>query len=88
MIRVRSQNSKKDRGPFVKNMFIAAIFSAGLAGCASGGSGNVTAQNDENSESKGSVRTVCRQERTSGGSTGSRVSVERVCEQVIEPAGE
>jgi hypothetical protein len=48
----------------------------------------VPAQNDENSESKASVRTVCRKERTSGGSTGSRVSVERVCEQVIEPAGE
>jgi hypothetical protein len=72
----------------VKSVFITAIIAAGLAGCASGGSGNVAAQDDENSESKASVRTVCRKERTSGGSTGSRVSVERVCEQVIEPAGE
>lgn len=69
-------------------MFTAAIVAAGLGGCASNGSSNATAQNDESSESKASVRTVCRKERTSGGSTGSRVSVERVCEQVIEPAGE
>lgn len=72
----------------MKKLLLVSIIAAGLAGCASGGSTQASGQEDANSESKASVRTVCRKERTSGGSTGSRVSVERVCEQVIEPAGE
>lgn len=69
-------------------MFIVPIIAAGLVGCASGETKTASTQGDGTSESKSNVRTVCRKERSSGGSTGSRVSVDRVCEQVIEPAGE
>lgn len=72
----------------MKKMFIVPIVAAGLIGCASGETKTASTQGDETAETKASVRTVCRKERTSGGSTGSRVSVDRVCEQVIEPAGE
>jgi hypothetical protein len=72
----------------VKKWLVVPIAAIGLAGCASGGSKQASGQDDANAESKANVRTVCRKERTSGGSTGSRLNVERVCEQVIEPAGE
>jgi uncharacterized protein YceK len=69
-------------------MFLVLAMMAGLSGCASTSSETTMAEETATGEAKPEVRTVCRKERTSGSSTGSRVNVERVCETVIESAAE
>jgi uncharacterized protein YceK len=82
------ESPRNHRGLSVQKMFLVLVMMAGLSGCASTGSGTTSASDTATGEAKAGVRTVCRKERTSGSSTGSRVNVERVCETVIETAPE